>query len=1005
VNKKFIIKNTSRAEELLESRNTTPPSISPKMAKGVSDHRREELHDQVLNGQYSDGGGRAKPMSSISDEPTLASAVRGSSEGLLKLAQGSGGGVVGKGGQGFRGSAGDTVRQGPEVYSPLWLNSNLNLPRDRATLNAWARSFFALNPIVQNAISLHSTYPISKLNIKCKNQKVEAFFQDMAEEMDLLNKCIQIAQEFWVVGEAFPYMELDERQGKWSRIIIQNPDYIVVKQSVIAGEPIISLRPDENLRRVVFSNNPVDLQQRKQLDPTIIDHVKRSENIPLNNFYISHLARKISPYEVRGTSIIVSCFRDLMLFDLLRESKFAQAYNMINPLTLVKIGGAEFKPNPTDLEAWREVFECHDEETEVLTDQGFMKFDEVIEYQEAMDGTTGMSQITWKRPKPGIKIACFNPDTEELEYHFPDAAHIYDYDGEMYHFANDKMDIKVTPNHKMWVQRKRFKGTTGKGKKRESWWGEWEAIEAKDVKLADRRFRSKINWKGNDEIKEVEIKGNKVPIELYLEFLGYLLSEGCVFNDDSHCMLTLAQTTTVKNKGANPFYPKMKKCLESFAEIFQARVGHSFRKEGETTQELWTGRLSHRNLVSFFEDEIGTGQSAKSWEKYIPRWILNLSPRLLNILLSALLAGDGSAFERPKNKSLTGYFYYSTSKQLADDVYEVAYKCDFVPTMFKRDDERYLYTYGSTKEERSTPRKTPRRVLYTVQWSNSHIGEFPLLNKNIIDPRTKIRRPLLTNPHYSGKVWCFSTPTGFMITRRNNKVTVQQQSAQYDRDFKIFTHDQVAVERVGYASGIYDTSADITQIIKEIYIGLMVPSVIMDGSDTTYATGSVALDVLRQRYLSFREMMTLWLRRKVFAPISKLQNFYEYREGKKELIIPDVDWNHMSLFDMNDYISNLINLLGTEPGKEKVSIHTVYRSLGLNYEDEDRKLRYESVQRTIRNKETEALDNYSLNELRAFGPGDEVDDRNKKVPGETSEGNDEGEAGGGGLPSMDDAPM
>ena len=179
MDKKFVVKNTSRAEELLEKRTSTPPAISPKMAKGVSDYRKDELQTQVDQGLFSDGGsGRSRSLSSMSDEPTQASVVKGSSDGILKLAQGSSGvgpgGAVGKGGIGFRGSSGDTVRQGPEVYSPLWLNSNLNLPRDRATLNAWARSFFALNPIVQNAISLHSTYPISKLNVKCKNREVSS---------------------------------------------------------------------------------------------------------------------------------------------------------------------------------------------------------------------------------------------------------------------------------------------------------------------------------------------------------------------------------------------------------------------------------------------------------------------------------------------------------------------------------------------------------------------------------------------------------------------------------------------------------------------------------------------------------------------------------------------------------------------------------------------------------------------------------------------------------------
>ncbi len=559
----------SRAEQIIRERKDAP-LVSPRMAQAVSRERRERLEDEARAGHFREPGA----VGDTTNQPTVASTAVGSGKGLLRLAQeaGHGGGhgvTTQQGGHGFRGAAGSTVRQAPEVYSPLWLNSNLNLPRDRATLNAWSRSFFALNPIVQNAITLHSTYPIAKLNITSHNPKVEQFFADMAEEMDLMGKCVEIAQEFWVVGEAFVYAELDQSTAKWSRLLIQNPDYITVRRSVIAGEPIVSLRPDENLKRVVQSNNPVDIQQRQQLDPSIIEHVRRGENIPLNNFYISHLARRISPYEVRGTSAIVSCFRALMLLDLLMESKYVQAYGMVNPLTLVKIGNQDFRPNPVDLQAWRQIFE----------------------------------------------------------------------------------------------------------------------------------------------------------------------------------------------------------------------------------------------------------------------------------------------------------------------------------------------------------------------------------------------------------------------------------EAQYDKDFKIFTHDAVSVERVGYNQGILDISADLDRLVKWIYIGLMVPSVIMDGSDTTYATGSVALDVLRQRYMQFRTMLSAWLRRKIFAPIAKLNDFYEYQDGKKVLVVPEIDWNHMSLFDMSDYINNLIQLTQGEVNQRKVSLHTVYRSLGLDFDDEQRQLRTENVSEVIRQKELAALQTYPIAELRALGPDDEVDEKEEApLPGQAPAG-------------------
>lgn len=555
------------------SNRSATPNVSAIMGKGVSEERRVILSDEVDHGIFRDGSSPSynnlsKDWMNENGETPNGRVV--SSTHLAKYGQG----VSSSGGGMFRGVGGDSVKQTPEVYSPLWLNSNLNLPRDRATINAWCRSFFALNPFVHNAISLHSTYPISKLSIKCPNKDIEKFFDDMIEEIDLMNICVQIAQEYWLLGESFVYAELDEGKGKWNRLHIQNPDFMIVKRTVVANEPIIMLRPDENLKKIIFSNRPTDVEQRKQLNQHIIDSVRRGENIPLDNFHVSHLARRISPYEIRGTGLPVCIFRQLMLFDKLRESKYAQADNMINPLTVVKIGSADYKPTFADLEAWRSTFE----------------------------------------------------------------------------------------------------------------------------------------------------------------------------------------------------------------------------------------------------------------------------------------------------------------------------------------------------------------------------------------------------------------------------------EAQYDKDFKIFTHEGVDIQRVGYNSGIFDIGNDITQLIKEIFIGLQVPQVMMDGgADTTYANGGVALDLLRQRYMQFRNMLSHWLKTKIFAPISKIQGFYDYSGGEKQLIVPEIDWNHMSLFDAGDYINNLVTLTAGDGPQKRASLNTLYRSLGLEYEDENRKMRKENIQNAIFKKEVAALEALGLNALRALDEDDEIpepegQEAEAPLPGETGAG-------------------
>ncbi len=215
------------------------------------------------------------------------------------------------------------------------------------------------------------------------------------------------------------------------------------------------------------------------------------------------------------------------------------------------------------------------------------------------------------------------------------------------------------------------------------------------------------------------------------------------------------------------------------------------------------------------------------------------------------------------------------------------------------------------------------------------------------------------------------------------------EEASYDKNFKIFTHDALTVERVGANSGIIDISGDVTQCIKEIYTGLMVPQVLMDGgSDTTYANGTVALDVLRQRYMQFRNMLASWLKRKIFAPISKVNEFYDYVDKEKVLIVPEIDFNHMSLFDVDSYITQLTNLAAPQSSdtKPKISLHTLYRSLGLEWEDEQRKMKMEAIDAAILAKEEEALAKMPLNELRALDESSEIKEQeDSAVPGEEVE--------------------
>lgn len=573
----LISEGQSNSSAYLEKRGIAP-SASAHAESVVSDVR----NDTLVRATEMKESGIPGPLIVYSNSYKRTQEIK-NAYGLPKTAATS---TVG--GVSFGSSGTDVSRQAPEVYSPLFQIANLQLPRDRITMNAWNRNFYDTHPLVHNCINLHATYPINKISIKCKDQKVEQFFNDMIEEMDLIGILQNIALEFWKCGECFPYAELDETRGVWKNIVIQNPDYIHVKKAVLAGEPIISLRPDAALQRLVQSNNPADIQLKQQIDEEILYHVRKGENIPLDNFHVSHLKMVSSPYDTHGTSVIVSIYKDLMLYDKLRESKFAQADNLVNPITLISVGGnndGEYRATEEDLQKWRNTFEA----------------------------------------------------------------------------------------------------------------------------------------------------------------------------------------------------------------------------------------------------------------------------------------------------------------------------------------------------------------------------------------------------------------------------------AQYDKDFKIISHAGVKIERIGASGQIIDIAADMNFILDNIMYGLMVPKAVLTQEGASFNSATIGLEVLKQRYESFRNMMAQWLTKKIFAPISEIHEFYEYKDGEKKLIVPEIEWNRMILYDMDSYI----NILNQLTQNNKVSDYTLFRSLGLNVEEERRRIREQVIQQVILGKEVQIMQQMSISALRSLKPEEEIVEPTEQTPlpgtpGAAEEAGIPGGMGGGmgGLPPL-----
>lgn len=403
---------------------------------------------------------------------------------------------------------------------------------------------------------------------------------------------------------------------------------------------------------------------------------------------------------------------------------------------------------------------CHSEDTDVLTGRGWVKFPELSD-----DDT----------------VASFDGKSGRIKLTKPSKVYRYQYSGEMIHFKTRNVDVLVTPEHKMWCRKfnsrsKKFSefekfeannhpfGMKFVASVTPGWSGNyprwftlpveervshkvtsedveyiksetrgWPATPAKSIKdvaselgvhtvtvynVLNDRFCSR---------KPTAIEIPPIPMNDWLEFLGYYISEGGLASSGKGAY----KMTIGQSERANPeTTSRMAACLGRmpFTTNECSPQGDGMRRWNIYGKPLW----------NYLRENVGT----YSFNKRIPREFLEMPIDQLRILFRSMMEGDGSWDSRGNRNSGS---YSTTSKQLADDFQELALKL------------------GYSTSIRVNPRDESRHEQFIVCLCNR--------KEHFITSRSVGRQD------YDGVVYCVEVPTGLFITRRNGKVAIHSNSA------------------------------------------------------------------------------------------------------------------------------------------------------------------------------------------------------------------------------------
>lgn len=239
----------------------------------------------------------------------------------------------------------NVIRTQARPYHPLFSSPDrLQLPVQLAQLNQYWRLFYNVDPVIGGVMDMHSEMPFSgawlSLEDAGKDSKtILHAYEDMLNETELLSWLPRITKEYYIIGEVFPYLFWDDDEGIWSHITIHNPDYVeVVDSPLIDDDPILTLRPSQDMRRILQSTDPRYIRLRQKLPPEIVAMLAGGKNLPLDPLNASHIKRTAFPYDIRGTSIMGRMFRILMYEDGVFNGQIQQAQRHALPLRVFKLG-------------------------------------------------------------------------------------------------------------------------------------------------------------------------------------------------------------------------------------------------------------------------------------------------------------------------------------------------------------------------------------------------------------------------------------------------------------------------------------------------------------------------------------------------------------------------------------------------------------------------------------------------------------------------------------------
>lgn len=267
---------------------------------------------------------------------------------------------------------------------------------------------------------------------------------------------------------------------------------------------------------------------------------------------------------------------------------------------------------------------CYDEQTQVLTDEGWKYFYEV---------------------EPWNKVYTLNDEGEVILYPIKMILK-KEYNGPMYNFHSTQVNLSVTPDHNMWV----FDAM-----KRSSKTKIWKFLKAEEMTTSAYKFDKRGN-------KQRIINHNDITIPSYIQPNGITYPEIKLNNELLYELLGWWITDGGKDNYTIELYQTKEKGKERIEYLLkELKINYSIYNN---RYRLACPQLAHFIINNFYRDI----KNKKSYNAFIPSFIKDSATNEIEAFLKGVIGGDGTNYADGRQ------IIYSSSEQFAKDLIELYFK-------------------------------------------------------------------------------------------------------------------------------------------------------------------------------------------------------------------------------------------------------------------------------------------------------------------------------------------